>query len=238
MKDLKMTLTENLYDPYTREQRRLYESILKSYSPFKLMQALEKQFNSYIFQYIRPNVNEYDKLAVVSFICTEENEYRLKTDKKFQSILNLFNYTFSYSYSYVRNGHNMKICVLEPNISDDYTDTIYNKWKGIVYHVTSQQNIKGIIKNGIRAKSGTYRQFDQRVFVTGGPEYEENIRQLIDDLNISYDYVVLKIDLNKNSHKLRFFRDPMQEDCLGLYTRENIDRKCLEIINYEYDYNL
>lgn len=237
MKELSEILKcENLYDPYTRKQEILYESLLKSYSPEKLINTLEKKFGSHIIYYTRSNPSEYDKLCVACFMCTPENEKYLRNNKDFQSILNLFNYTFSYSYSLKRNGHTMKACVLEPNIPGDYTKIVYDDWDGIVYHVTHKSKLSSILKKGLKAKDGSkngYREFDDRIFVTGGDDFESNINIIISDLEYDEDdYVVLKIDLKKNSHKLKFFRDPMQTDCLGLYTREDIDRNCIEVFEY------
>ena len=234
MKSLKISLTENLYDPYTREQERLYESLLRSYSPQKLLNTLENKFGQRITKYAHLNPSEYDKLCVVGFVCTPENETFLRDNQDFQSILNLFNYTFSYSYELRRNGHTLKMCVLEPNITGDYSNTVYNEWKGIVYHVTLKQYVDSILKNGLRPKSAEYRDYDERIFVTGGDDFARNLSILIDDLGYrSKDYVVLRIDLNKNPRKIKLFRDPMQSDTLGLYTKENIDKKCIEIYDFK-----
>lgn len=234
MKSLNILLTENLYDQYTKEQERLYESLLKSYDPYKLIQSLEKKFGSNIVKYARLNPSEYDKLCVAGFVCTPENESFLKDNQDFQSILNLFNYTFSYSYPITRNGHTLKMCVLEPNITGDYSKIVYDEWGGIVYHVTLRQYIDSILKNGIRPKSAQYRDYDKRIFVTGGEDFKRNLSLIIDDLGYRYkDYVVLKINLNKNPRKIKLFRDPVQENGFGLYTRESIDKKCIEIYNLE-----
>lgn len=234
MKSLKISLTENLYDSYTREQERLYESLLKSYDPYKLIQALEKKFGSNIVKYARLNPSEYDKLCVAGFVCTPENESFLRNNQDFQSILNLYNYTFSYSYNIIRNGHTMRMCVLEPNITGDYSKIVYDEWDGIVYHVTLKRYVDSILKNGIRPKSAQYRDYDERIFVTGGEDFRRNLSLIIDDLGYRYkDYVVLKINLNKNPRKIKLFRDPVQENGLGLYTRESIDKKCIEIYDFE-----
>jgi len=234
MKSLKISLTENLYDSYTRYQERLYESLLRSYSPYKLINALEKKFGSNIVKYARLNPSEYDKLCVAGFACTPENEAFLKDNQDFQSILNLFNYTFSYSYPITRNGHTLKMCVLEPNITGDYSNIVYDKWDGIVYHITLKQYVDSILKNGLRPKSAQYRNYDERIFVTGGEDFKKNLSLIIDDLGYRYrDYVVLKINLNKNSRKIKLFRDPVQGNGLGLYTKEHIDRNCIEIYNYK-----
>lgn len=234
MKSLKISLTENLFDPYTREQERLYESLLRSYSPYKLINALEKKFGNKILQYARPDPSEYDKLCATVFVCTPENEIYLKTDVEFQSILNLYNYTFSYSYEIKRNGHLMKVCVLEPNITGDYTKIVYDEWNGIVYHVTLKRYVDSILENGLRPKSANYRDYDERIFVTGGKDFVRNLSILIDDLGYkNKDYIILKINLNKNPRKIKLFRDPMQNNGVGLYTRENISKDCIEIYNYE-----
>ena len=234
MKDLRKTLSENLYDEYTRQQGILYESLLKSYSPEKLISTLEKKFGKNIIQYTRIHPNEYDKLDVAAFVCTQENEDLLRNNKEFQSVLNLFNYTFSYSYKIERNGHPLKMCVLEPNITGDYTSIVYGEWSGVVYHVTLRRHLESILKNGLRPKTSIYRKYDERVFLTGGENLERNLSILIYDLGYrDKDYVVLKIDLNKNPHKIKIFRDPMQTDCLGLYTRENISEKCIEEYPFE-----
>ena len=162
----------------------------------------------------------------------------LKDNKDFQSILNLFNYTFSYSYPEEQNGHIVKVCVLEPNITGDYTKIVYDQWGGIVYHITTGKNLDSILKNGIRLKHSkerrVYRKYDDRIFVTGGSDFQKNISILIKDLGLSKnDYVVLKINLKYNHHKIRFFRDPIQNDCLGLYTRENISPECIEEYPFE-----
>jgi len=79
-----------------------------------------------------------------------------------------------------------------------------------------------------------YRKYDDRIFVTGGSDFQKNISILIKDLGLSKnDYVVLKINLKYNHHKIRFFRDPIQNDCLGLYTRENISPECIEEYPFE-----
>ena len=235
MKSLKISLTENLYDSYTRYQERLYESLLRSYSPYKLINALEKKFGTHIIQFAKIRPSEYDKLGVAAFICTLESEGKLRNNEDFQSILNLYNYTFSYSYNIIRNGHTMRMCVLEPNITGDYTKIVYDKWDGIVYHVTLKRYVDSILKNGLRPKTSEYREYDERIFVTGGDDFMRNLSILIDDLGYRFkDYVVLKIDLNKNPRKIKLFRDPVQDDCLGLYTKENISSDCIEIYDTEY----
>lgn len=238
MKELSDYIISSVFvDPYVRYQKELYESILRSYSPSKLLDEVLKEFEQYHLQYYRIRPDNFDEVCTVAFICTPKDLDKIVNNEKFKSLLNLFNYTYTGNKTTIINGHERRIVYLEPNITGDYTKIVYNEWNGIVYHVTTQEHLKGILKTGLRPKGlnnkheNYYRTFDERIFLTGGPDWETNLLKITKDLDYEPGKVViLKIDLKKNSHKIRLFRDSFQQNGLGLYTKENIDKNC--IIDY------
>lgn len=234
---------ENYYNPYVKYQEKIYESILHSYDPNKLLKTLQREFGEDVIKR-KDSGGGYDPnigMRTVEFVCSVGDEKRILNSNQFKSILNLFNYTYTKSTEIERNGHKMKRVTLEPNITDDYTKTVYDIWNGVVYHVTLKEYEESILKNGLRPKSAKeidlkrgikYRNFDERIFLTGGPDWKHNLLMIIGGKGFTNQkFTIFRIDLKKNRHKIRLFKDPMSTSCLGIYTKEPIYKECLTVID-------
>lgn len=228
-------LFRNEGEYYTDYQEFLYESILKSYDPSKLIAAIKKEFgdvvvDSYIMNYVGmiDGTSSPRSFGIQLRDDTDVDKFK----KQIQHIINLYNYKIT---EYIAKE---RVIFFEPSIPEDATDYIYNDCDGVVYHITKTKNVQSILSKGLRLKSGiTYRKFDERIFFTAAPVsflVKNNIYKIAADKRYELSEMsIIKIELNKYSKKIRVFRDPQSTHAEGFYTMEYIPSKCLSVVDID-----
>lgn len=126
---------------FSNIQRFILEMLNDSLTSKKLYDLLKKTFGDEIIDTDLVN-RQYDKKTQFSIICKDINDI-IYTDE-FSSIMNFANY-------FVVSLVNHTI-LLHPWKPQDMTDAIYDKYNGIVYHLTTKENWKKIQKYGLSAK--------------------------------------------------------------------------------------
>lgn len=244
---LKFTF-ENLYDKfgqmidtsYEDYQKRLYESILKSYSYEKLIDKLYKYYDSEIIDIVdEDSASETHKLKIT--IKTD-----ITNDIEFKSLLNLMNYYVKYkSISNISNNHTI---IIEPYKPTKITNKIYDKFNGVVYHLTSKKSYENIIKKGgliphkidfhtFGFKSKTEHRYRPHLLYFF--YCNDNVLQFANEIKKQINHndedklVLLKINLNKYQYKVNIYADPANsKEMNACYTYEFIPKKCIEDIKY------
>ena len=118
------------------------------------------------------------------------------------------------------------------------TNYIYNECKGIVYHVTKndEKTLDSIFKWGLKPRTASYRDFNERVLLIASDD-KKKLKQSIDDvisiLSDDTDFYngcsVINVDLNKYHNRIRMFTDNSRET-EAFFTKEYIPPFCLEIV--------
>lgn len=178
-------------------------------------------------------------------VCVEGGNF-LPKDKtlkrKMQTLLNIYNYTSTviiFSHQYKR------IWTFEANVTIDCTDYIYSACKGIVYHITKNENVGSILAKGLLprkkeyGKRYGYRNFDERIFFIycKKKELQDAIKELADSLAIGAirevdDFSLLVVDLKEMGKRIKFFYDPVYSTNTKFhpcYTKEYIPPQCIEV---------
>lgn len=123
---------------------------------------------------------------------------------------------------------------------DDYLknvdDVIYNKKHGILWHLTTKEKAKSILKNGLEARvEKKISTHPPRIYFLDVDTKTNNIIAYKDLLR-KYDndeYTLLKIDLKKSKHRFRFFKDVVSVDVDAYFTREPIPPHCISVANID-----
>lgn len=229
----------------------IYETLITSHDSNKLISVLKEYFDDNFADY--NVINNYVKSTTKSFeiylykcnIALTIQEYtKRKLYKKFEDktlpkelsdIMNFYNYYFSCvrPIYYDDENKNVKYYVIlcEPKYSDKVTDVVYNKYNGILYHVTLKENVDRILKRGLQVKGdkNDYRYIEPRIsFFLSDEEDVERMARLI-ALQKRYkegSYAILKIDLNygeknkfnNSSYSIDFYKDNLYDSENYVYT--------------------
>ena len=139
---------------------------------------------------------------------------------------------FRYHISYISFENNKYYIYLEPAFTKDCTDEV-KKNGNIVFHITHKDNLKDILKKGLRPKvgrtplEGGYRYFPDRLFViNNSKDIEQDLDKVIIDKQLK-DYVILKINLK--NHNIGFFVDDASDNKNFMYTLNAIPPQLIEI---------
>ena len=234
----KLYIQENFNNNYRRYykkyQEHLYESILYSYSASDLMKKIyELSPNIHIdnIQY----VNNED-ITEFSFTVAKKDDLNNIFTDKIISLLHLYNYYLK-ERTIIKNENNIESyhIVIEPYKPKDITNQIYNKFDGIIYHITSAKLYQTHIKNKeLKPKwqrNDTYR--DGRIFFIANNDEKKVQSQL---KSISYlkhisDPIVLKINLNDYRNKIRFRIDSSADGFDAYFTEEPIPDFCITCLD-------
>lgn len=221
----------------------IYETLIKSHDYHKLRKYLRNWFNDASF--IEVTNNDSNTKAFNIYVKSS----KLTTDillyvnaKKFnnvenhdipQSLLDTMNF-FNYYFSSVRKIYNENLyCILcEPKYSEKVTKIVYEKYNGVLCHLTTKQNWKNIKLKGLqlRGTSNLYRYIEPRInFILGNTEHEiyERANTIMKQKGYSNEEcVLLKIDLNagrksefnKSAYSLDFYKDTIYPEDFFVYT--------------------
>ena len=234
----KLYIQENFNNNYRRYYKKyqdhLYESILHSYSASDLMKKIyELSPNIHIdnIQY----VNNED-ITEFSFTVAKKDDLNNIFTNKIISLLHLYNYYLK-ERTIIKNENNIESyhIVIEPYKPKDITNQIYNKFDGIIYHITSaklyQTNIKNKELKPKWQQNDTYR--DGRIFFIANNDEKKVQSQLKSISNLKHisDPIVLKINLNEYKNKLRFRIDSSADGFDAYFTEEPIPDFCITCLD-------
>lgn len=218
---------------YSTYQQYLYENLLRSYDKDKLINKIKNICDINKITYISPK----REITQFTIYLNKEDYFDEHIRYKLISLLRLYNYYWKTS-----NDDEYYI-ILEPYKPKEVEDYIYNECKGIIYTVTSAAiynkivNSKEIIKHILKPnKINTDEQFrDGRIFFLANNDnniIKDQIRQIVNTAQIRYP-VLLKVNLNKYRHKLKFRIDSSAQGYSAYFTEEPIPSYCITPLNYK-----
>lgn len=205
----------------------VYESLSKSYDTDELLDKIHDRFEDKL-SYLGVKSETKSKTQAFTLFAKDKE---LEHDEDFKSLLNLYNYFISSA----SNEYGCRMIYIEPYKPEEKTDYIYNNCQGIIYRCVDKKTLEKVLKVGLvpHHDKGRHRYYPKYTYVVADTNKEKLkktlslIGQDIQKTNLH----ILKIDLNKYKHKLRFFVDPASLNYDGYFTREYIPRYCLKEIS-------
>ena len=172
---------------------------LKSHNSKQLKEKIKSYFSStYNIEFHsildkKSLKNKYDKKSFIIDFNDVNSIKKIKKDENFISLLQFYNYYITREFY-----DSLIICPLYPEIVTDKVNS--NKY---LYHFTTSNNYKSILKNGLRVKGGDYRKFPKRIYLySTNKEISNNsnlpkkfIKKIINDFDYDiYGITIFKID--------------------------------------------
>lgn len=224
MKDIIKYINENLQ---AHDYKKLQQALLKEYGNEILkFRATKKSGNKQGFYiYLRGN---YEIAPLIAEEMLKQN--------KFKKILRFYNYFAAKILD--------KIFV-EPRISKNANDFIYNKCNGICWHLTTKDNVESIKKNGLKLRGGGAHDFPERIYVFATDKNNNDIRnnayevtpfvqELGMMLQIKNDNLALfKIDLSETQKGIDFYEDVAMDSRNTFYTMTSIPAKFVHHVSFD-----
>jgi hypothetical protein len=221
----------------------IYETLIKSHNYKKFVDCFIKFFDENdIYAWPFNSYKEEDTKIIKFFVkdnpliykikdFVDNKKYNIEVDDMPQELIQLMNF-FNYYFSSVRRyKDDVWEILVEPKYSKKVTDEVYNKYSGILYHVTHKDNVERILKRGLQLKGdkNLYRYIEPRInFILGiGNELNDRINKIIQQKGYNKDdAAVLKIDLNisnknqhnKSSYYIDFYKDLFYKEGWSVYT--------------------
>lgn len=131
-------------------------------------------------------------------------------------------------------GYNeyQRLVYIEENDMKDVSEKIYNDSNGILYHITSENNVEKILKYGLEPRSENKKGWHpKRIYFCDFNSDTEKLKNFGEILN-NDKYCVLKIDLKKQPrYKIKFFEDPQTDLVKAYYTCESIPPMCISKVD-------
>ena len=221
-------INENLK---THDYKKLQSQLLKEYGDyiegFKDYNGSEKIKSFYIILK-NQETSKFDN-PLLSIKNVDKNEV-----EKFFNILRFFNYQYS-NWKFVDNKYTLYI---EPIYSEDASE-YFDKCHRQAYHFTYKKNVKGILKNGLRLKRGTYRNFPERIYLWAtdkkqdvndkNKELLDFVRKIFGDDKLSLkDIGIIKVDLYHTNFPV--YKDTAMKDKEAIFIYNNIPAQCCKEI--------
>lgn len=210
----------------THDYKKLQNQLLKEYDDyidsFEDYQGSDDKKSFYI---ILKNTKKDNPLSIKNI--SKNNHITIK----FFGLLDFFNYKYS-NYERLNDKYALYI---EPIYSEDATD-YFNKCHRQAYHLTYKDNVDKILKSGLRIKSGSYREFPERIYLWASEDNKLNKQKLLEFAkkifyinNLSLDDIgIIKVDLYKTEYPV--YHDTSMKDKEALFIYNNIPAKlCKEI---------
>lgn len=221
----------------------IYETLIMSHNYQKFVTLFVKYFNEndiYVWPF---NQGKEETTKIIKFFVKDSplvhkikeyianKKYNIETDSIPQDLVHLMNF-FNYYFSSVRRYKDDTWEILiEPKYSKKATDEVYNKYHGILYHVTHKENVERILKRGLQLKGdkNLYRYIEPRInFILGeGDDLIDRVNKIIQQKGYNKDETaILKIDLNtgdknqhnKSSYCIDFYKDLFYKEGWAVYT--------------------
>lgn len=234
----------------------IYETLIKSHNYKKFVDCFIKFFNENdIYVWLFDSYKKEDTKIIKFFIkdnpliykikdFVDNKKYNIEVDNIPQELIQLMNF-FNYYFSSVRRyKDDVWEILVEPKYSEKVTDEVYNKYNGVLYHITNKDNVERILKRGLQLKGNKnlYRYIEPRInFILGeGDELKDRINKIIQQKGYNKDdAVVLKIDLsvgdknqhNKSSYYIDFYKDLFYKEGWSVYTYGLIHPRFISKLN-------
>lgn len=159
----------------------------------------------------------------------KEDEIRNLIDKYFWIITSIFTVNDIYEPDgepqFVKVGKFDYVeIVLEPVLCDNVTKWVMDECGGKIYHITSQENLKHILKSGLRMKGekNPYRMIKNKTYFVSGKDIHSVFKRVLDickDKGLHFftpnddkRVGVVMVDLKKHKYDVSFFKDTFYED--------------------------
>lgn len=215
----------------THSVNRMIERIKKE--EFKEVVYISRVYNT---NDTKLNTKEEPKDGVSILVNSEQDGKELSSDKKFTNIIDYFNYYVTLIY--YDEGCQHWFVMLEPRYSKRIKN-IEERNYGKAYHVTTQENWKGIQNRGLRTiGQSNYRYYPERIYLilpnTSDKDLIKNIIRNLISTKGDKNFVVLEVNL-------RNFHGNLYEDVTMntkeehyVYTYENIPAQLIKDITYRH----
>ena len=230
-------INENLQ---THDYKKLQNQLLKEYGDyienFKDYEGSESIKSFYIIlKNQKPKYNLETSQFDNPLLSIKNVSKNTKEVEKFFNILRFFNYQYS-NWRFIDNKYTIYI---EPIYSKDASD-YFDKCHRQAYHFTYKENVASILKNGLRLRRGTYRQFPERIYIWATnkkQEINDNNKDLLefiykifgnDKLSLK-DVGIIKVDLYHTNYPV--YNDTSMKEKEALFVYNSIPAKlCKEVI--------
>lgn len=218
------------YARFQNYQRNIYinETIGESWNYTRLIDKIKDKFDIYDLRTDKYWI-EHNNVTAFSFYCDKD----IRNDNELMHTLDLFNYYIMKAEE--NNGE--WFFKIDPRKPKEVTNKIYNENCGILYHICTNEQyqkakIKGLNPRNIKTDN-KYRPY-RRYFVSNKntDECYKSLLMLKSFMQKEYDnVVVIKIDLNKFKHKLKFYPDTTGQGFSAYFTLDYIPAKCITKID-------
>lgn len=218
------------YERFQNYQRNIYinETIGESWNYTRLIDKIKDKFDIYDLRTDKYWI-EHNNVTAFSFYCDKD----IRNDNELMHTLDLFNYYIMKAEE--NNGE--WFFKIDPRKPKEVTNKIYNENCGILYHICTNEQyqkakIKGLNPRNIKTDN-EYRPY-RRYFVSNKntDECYKSLLMLKSFMQKEYDnVVVIKIDLNKFKHKLKFYPDTTGQGFSAYFTLDYIPAKCITEID-------
>jgi hypothetical protein len=232
-------INENLK---THDYKKLQSQLLKEYGnyieEFKDYEGSDKITSFYI---VLKNQKPKYNLETMDFdnplLSVKNVSKNTKEVEKFFNILRFFNYQYG-NWEFVDKKYALYI---EPIYSEDASE-YFDKCHRQAYHFTYKKNVEGILKNGLRLKRGTYRNFPERIYLWASDKKQDindNNDELLnfvhkifgnDKLSLK-DIGIIKVDLYHTDFPV--YKDTAMKEKEAIFVYNSIPANLCKEIKYE-----
>lgn len=201
----------------------IFESILRSYSMEKFVDALKRRFNHNIITFAygserNEKGNKYYDVAVYV-----DYDFDLN-NPDFKSICNLYNV---YRSSISDNKNCIEI-IFKQRKTKEVTERIYKECK-CLYHITKSSYADKILKYGLQPKTHSKKAYHpERIYVLSDKVKYNDIQKYKEKLEGD---IIIKIDLSKTENdKLKLYVDTDSGYVDGFYCENFIPPSCISVV--------
>lgn len=202
--------------------------MLQSHDADKFMNMLQWQ----VFQKLDRRIRAYKLVdGNVTNVNIEVPNYVVGNyiirDKDFQQLLFYFNY-------YVTRRDELTIS-LEPMKTDKINHFVFSNCCGIVYHITKRDNLKKILKQGLRPMADNdYRYFPKKIFLFATENFkfpkkrDEELKSMATAMDhTGSEYVVLQIKFTNSN--INIYADKSKDYPGICYTFDDISPQIIKV---------
>lgn len=215
---LKILIKESL------ERQLLYEGLIFSYSPQVVITKLRKKgFKGVIYNGKTINIS-LQLSNNNSEIYEGLNNFLQNVCGWFHGVSITNSTPTKDKLDFINHKSGTVILQYEPKFDMEITNIPDN-----LYHLTTCDKLKKILNVGLTPRTSTeYFNFENRIYLSNNKEKLINFTKQKSILTKNECFVILKINLNGFTDRIRFFSDPNFND--GFYTLENIPKSTIEPI--------
>jgi len=196
----------------------IYEGLIFSYSPAFIFTSLKGMGYSDIFY------NKHRKVFSINFALGSDNESRYRDLDHFLDNVCGWFHGSSISNKNVLPNKTSFIDIISGNVFLQY-EAKFNirveKLPGKIYHLTTEEKLKKILKVGLTPKSSILLlNYRDRIYFSLNYDSLINFSKQKSSITNKNDFIILEVETSKINHGTRFFEDPNFLN--GVYTLENI----------------